>query len=365
MSNRREFFKSAGGLFACLAAWSLPKAKGVEQAPLVLAECPTLPIKRSIPFLDLPPLGTMRMEQIALAAQTPMRVELSGPCNESGYWSPFEHFVFPWKRGEKMSFDDFQLEIKPMELVMRGSKEAFIMPNLGHAPVISVEGNDETGVAVPIYSIGSSIGWQQKYIRDNRWDIVGRGLEVFNKSFVRKIFWDQWHTILAAGVHSRNGLVREDSYNIKCGQFTKRFLELCRTVGKDNGATDITDVAIGTNMFENNFGENTHHVTVNGINIHPIDDLDHNGLLYDFYVTNLGGKFPSEHYLTNFRTNLAVFFDCTKPSSFLTLIPEDKQLVVCNDDRGHESMKGRNGLYGDMSLGVICTRPDTVLMGAF
>jgi len=375
MSSRRDFLKGVGGLFAGVAAWSLPKTKGVEaapplhgiecekygeeQAPLILAECQT-PVKRRLPFQDLPPLSTMRMDQIAAAAQVPMRVELGGPCNEPGYWSPFEHLVFPWKIGEKMSFDDFQLEIKPANMVMRGSPEASIMPNLGHVPVISVEGNEDTDVIVPIYPIGCAVDWQQKYMRENRWDVIGRGLEVFNQSFVRKIFCDQWHTILASGVH-RNILVYDK--DAKEGLFTNRLSSICKTVAKRHGTHRITDVVIGTDAWDDAFGgdERAADVTAMSSNlpVHDMMDLDPGHELYNFYVNELGGSFPPG------KKHLAIYLDCTKVSSFLTLIPENKQLEVYNDDRDHESMKGRKGLYGNMSLGVICTRPDTVLIGAF
>ena len=135
----------------------------------------------------------------------------------------------------------------------------------------------------------------------------------------------------------------------KCGQFTPRLSALCKTVARRNGTHRITDVAIGTDAWDDAFGSDElyRYVTAmsSHVTVHDMMDLDPDQELYNFFVNELAGSLPVG------KKHLAVYLDCTKVSSFLTLIPENKQLEVHN--------------YGNMSLGVVCTRPDTIIMGAF
>jgi hypothetical protein len=64
-------------------------------------------------------------------------------------------------------------------------------------------------VMVRTYDVGASIDCALKYLRDGRWDVMGRMMQVLEAMFVRKRNNDAWHTLLAAAVG--RGLVVTDS----------------------------------------------------------------------------------------------------------------------------------------------------------
>ena len=85
-------------------------------------------------------------------------------------------------------------------------------------------------------------------------------MEVLEASFVKKMNDDGWHTILAAGV-DRNIVVFDS--DAAAGQFTKRLVNLMKTVMRRNGGGNsssnnrgqLTDLYVSPEAMEDLTGE--------------------------------------------------------------------------------------------------------------
>ena len=179
--------------------------------------------------------------------------------------------------------------------------------NHGYIPERHVEGDY---VMVSTYDVGA-IDYLLKYARDARWDVVGRAMEVLEAQFTKKMNDDGWHTILAAGVDRNIVVFDDDAAN---GQFTKRLVNLMKTVMRRNGGGNsssnnrgaLTDLYVSPEAMEDirNWGvDQVDEVTrreiytagdgavnrVFGINLHDLDELGA-GQEYDtFFGTQLQG----------------------------------------------------------------------------
>ena len=119
----------------------------------------------------------------------------------------------------------------PLDLIspgLEGEHIAYTNPGNGRVPERSVEGDY---VAIPTYSITSSIDFLLRYAREARWDIAARAMQVMEAGFTKKMNDDGWHTILAAGV-DRNILVYDG--DATAGMFSKRLVSLMQTVMRRN-----------------------------------------------------------------------------------------------------------------------------------
>lgn len=104
-----------------------------------------------------------------------------------------------------------------------GDFVAYVSPQYGKIPQRQIAGDY---VMVPTYMIQNAIDCSLRYIRDSRWDVVGKMEEVVLNGHVRKKNDDGFHTLLAAAA-ARN-LVVNDS-QAASGLFTKRLVSLMQT----------------------------------------------------------------------------------------------------------------------------------------
>lgn len=149
------------------------------------------------------------MGEIAQGLTLPLQQGvLKGPIFDQGIFEPIY-----FEPGTSVEF--------PYDLLVPGTEQtyvAYVIPRWGALPERSVESDY---CMVPLYDIGASLDCTAKYLRDGRWDILGRMLEIMEAMFVVKMNTDAWRVIIRAGV-SRNLLVYDDAAT--AGLFTKRLV---------------------------------------------------------------------------------------------------------------------------------------------
>jgi hypothetical protein len=245
----------------------------------------------------------------------------------------------------------------PLDFLSPGTEKEFIaytIPGQGRIPERHVEGDF---VMVPTYEVGSSIDCATKYLRDGRWDILGRMLQVLEASFVRKMNDDGWRTLLAAGT-GRGLVVFDDA--AAAGLFTKRLVALMRTIMRRNAGGNstslnrgvLTDIYLSPEAVEDvrswdltqiddvtrrEIYLNANGVTkIFGVRLHDLDELGV-GQVYQRYYTNvLSGTLPGG------KTETVVGLDLSKSDSFI--MPVRAEIEIYEDTQFHRSR--RAGFYG-------------------
>ena len=264
----------------------------------------------------------------------------------------------------------------PLDFLAPGTEQEFVaytIPNHGRIPERTVEGDY---VMVPTYDIGASIDFLLKYARDARWDVVGRATEVLQKSFVKKMNDDGWHTLLSAGA-DRNILIYDaDASN---GTFSKRLVSLMKVVMRRNGGGNsssinrgmLTDLYISPEAEEDirNFGvdeldeisrrevitqEGGLLARMFGVNLHVLDELG-DGQEYElYYEDDLSGTLPAG------KQEIVVGLDLTNRDSFV--MPVRQGVQIFEDPTLHRQR--RAGMYGWAEQGFAALDTRRVLLGA-
>jgi len=264
----------------------------------------------------------------------------------------------------------------PLDFLAPGTESEFVaytIPNHGRIPERHVEGDY---VMVPTYDIGASIDFLLKYARDARWDVVGRATEVLQKSFVKKMNDDGWHTLLSAGA-DRNILIYDaDASN---GTFSKRLVSLMKVVMRRNGGGNsssinrgqLTDLYISPEAEEDirNFGvdeldevsrrevitqEGGLLARMFGVNLHVLDELGDGQEYNDYYEGDLSGTLPAG------KQEIVVGLDLTNRDSFV--MPVRQGVQIWEDPTLHRQR--RAGMYGWAEQGFAALDTRRVLLGA-
>ena len=264
----------------------------------------------------------------------------------------------------------------PLDFLAPGTESEFVaytIPNHGRIPERHVEGDY---VMVPTYDIGASIDFLLKYARDARWDVVGRATEVLQKSFVKKMNDDGWHTLLSAGA-DRNILIYDaDASN---GTFSKRLVSLMKVVMRRNGGGNsssinrgqLTDLYISPEAEEDirNFGvdeldevsrrevitqEGGLLARMFGVNLHVLDELGDGQEYNDYYLGDLSGTLPAG------KQEIVVGLDLTNRDSFV--MPVRQGVQIWEDPTLHRQR--RAGMYGWAEQGFAALDTRRVLLGA-
>ena len=267
----------------------------------------------------------------------------------------------------------------PLDLIspgLEGEHIAYTNPGNGRIPERSVEGDY---VAIPTYSITSSIDFLLRYAREARWDIAARAMQVMEAGFTKKMNDDGWHTILAAGV-DRNILVYDG--DATAGMFSKRLVSLMQTVMRRNaggntgsaGRGRLTDLYLSPEALEDirNWGlDQIDEVTrreiysapeggapitrVFGVNLHDLDELGEGQEYQTFFTGSLSGAVQAADL------ELVVGLDQSSNDSFV--MPVRQTLEVYEDPTLHRQQ--RAGFYGwaEIGFGVLDNR--RVILGSF
>ena len=130
----------------------------------------------------------------------------------------------------------------PLDLLPPGTEEDFVaytLPNHGYIPQRHVEGDY---VMVPTYDLGGAIDTNRKYVRNARWDVISRMLDVLEGQFTKKLNDDGWYTLISAAF-DRNVVVFDS--DAAAGQFTKRVVSLGKLLMRRNGGGNSTSVNRG------------------------------------------------------------------------------------------------------------------------
>ena len=266
----------------------------------------------------------------------------------------------------------------PLDLIspgLEGEHIAYTNPGNGRVPERSVEGDY---VAIPTYSITSSIDFLLRYAREARWDIAARAMQVMEAGFTKKMNDDGWHTILAAGV-DRNILVYDG--DATAGMFSKRLVSLMQTVMRRNaggntgsaGRGRLTDLYVSPEALEDirNWGlDQIDEVTrreiysapeggapitrVFGVNLHDLDELGEGQEYQTFFTGSLSGAVQASDL------ELVVGLDQSSNDSFV--MPVRQTLEVYEDPTLHRQQ--RAGFYGwaEIGFGVLDNR--RVILGS-
>lgn len=185
-------------------------------------------LRKAGDFTD--PAGSRAARQeVAIALELPLRKALMPGDIIGGIFNqiPFDH-------GTTIEF--------PLDIVAPGTEKdlvAYTIPIQGALPQTHGEGDY---VTVPAYEIGASYDMTARFVRDARWDVVGRAYEVIKAQMVKKMNDDGMHTIIAAAA-DRNIIVYDSTAN--SGQFTKRLVSLGKTVMNRNGGGNSSSVSHG------------------------------------------------------------------------------------------------------------------------
>ena len=267
----------------------------------------------------------------------------------------------------------------PLDLIspgLEGEHIAYTNPGNGRVPERSVEGDY---VAIPTYSITSSIDFLLRYAREARWDIAARAMQVMEAGFTKKMNDDGWHTILAAGV-DRNILVYDG--DATAGMFSKRLVSLMQTVMRRNaggntgsaGRGRLTDLYVSPEALEDirNWGlDQIDEVTrreiysapeggapitrVFGVNLHDLDELGEGQEYQTFFTGSLSGAVQA--------ADLELVVGLDQSSNDSIVMPVRQTLEVYEDPTLHRQQ--RAGFYGwaEIGFGVLDNR--RVILGSF
>lgn len=265
----------------------------------------------------------------------------------------------------------------PLDMVSPGSEgdfRAFTMPGHGRIPEFHVE---SSYITVPTYAIAASIDYNLDYLRDARWDVASRALEVLDLMVTRKLNDDGWATLLAA-IYTRNILVY-DSDAVQ-GQFTKRLVSLMKTEmrrqAKGNTATSfrkkLTDLYVSVEAIEDirNWGvdqldevsRREIYTAADGsinrifnVNLHDMDELGVGQVYQKYFTDTLGGSLQASD------VELVVGLDLQQNDSFV--MPVRDQWEVGEDPTMQR--RWQFGLFGRMRVGFGVLDDRNVIAGSF
>lgn len=219
----------------------------------------------------------------------------------------------------------------PYDLLAPGTERsyvAYVIPRYGELPMRAVESDYCT---VPLYEIGANLGCSAKYLRDARWDVLGRILEILEAMFTVKMNTDAWRVVIRSGV-SRNLLVYDDAAT--AGLFTKRLVANMELYMRRNGGGNsasrtrgkLTDLYISPEAQADTLSWQVNEIPdavrasifANGVltrigdtNLHALDEL---GVAQEF-ETFWDDTLAQAH--TNSKTELVIGLDLSKNSSLV------------------------------------------------
>lgn len=264
----------------------------------------------------------------------------------------------------------------PLDILAPGTEKEFVaytIPYHGRIPERSTEGDY---IMVQTYEVGSSIDWPLRLAIRARWDIVGRAMEIFEASFVKKVNNDGWHTLLAAGAD--RGLLVFDS-TAGQGRLTLRLLSLMQQAMRRHAGGNttslqrgrLTDVYMSIESMEDmrswtlaDVDEVTRREIftaedgvlnrIYNINIHDLIEFGVGQEYQNYYLSDLGATLATNDI------ELLVGLDLSRSNSFV--MPITQELEVFEDDNLHRQRRG--GLYGWQESGMACLDNRRVILGS-
>lgn len=301
--------------------------------------------------------------EIAKAIELPLRQGILAGNIIDGIFQPY-----PLPPGSAPEF--------PLDILAPGTEKEFVaytIPYHGRIPERTLEGDY---IMVPTYEVGSSIDWPLRLAIRSRWDIVGRAMEIFEASFVKKLNNDGWHTILAAGAD--RGLVVFDA-NAGQGRLTLRLVSLMQQAMRRHAGGNttsnfrgrVTDIYMSVESFEDMRSWTLADLpeairtqiftsTEGGLSqvfdtrLHELIEFGVGQEYQNYYLNDLGGTLASGD------VELVVGLDLQRNDSFV--MPITAELEVFEDDNMHRQR--RAGVYGWSESGFAILDSRRIILGS-
>lgn len=237
----------------------------------------------------------------------------------------------------------------PMDFVTPGDEDEFVawtLPKTGRVPDRHVEGDE---LWVPTFRVANAISWDIRYMRQARFDVVARALEVYRAGYVRKNNSDAWRTILAAA-DDRGMIVTASGESPFTGNatmtsppapgvFTKELLARAQTAmtrgaGGNGNAGKLTDVYLSMEAMEDIRAWGTTQVdeftrreilkasdsqlsSIYGVALHPMTEFGESQEYQSYLADTLSATLPT-HTL-----EWAVGLDLSTMDSFVNPVMQD------------------------------------------
>lgn len=276
----------------------------------------------------------------------------------------------------------------PLDFVRPGDEDtytAYTLAEQGRLPERRVEASE---INVPTFKIGNSIDWDIKFMKEARWDVVKRALQVFEAGFVRKINSDGWRTILAAaadrglvvgasGAAVFTGSVNTLTTSPNPGEFTKELVSrmhtaMTRGAGGNGNAGRLTDLYLSLEAMEHVRAWDASRVDeftrreifvsaekglaeIYGVILHAMTEFGQDQEYDAFLETVLSLAKPAN------TEQFCVGLDLSTQDSFVMPIKEELEVY---DDEALVRYQ-RMGIFGWMRHGFACLDNRRVLLGAF
>lgn len=263
----------------------------------------------------------------------------------------------------------------PYDLLAPGTEHeyvAYVIPRVGALPERSVESDY---CMVPLYEIGASLDCSWKYLRDARWDVMGRMLEILEAMFTVKMNTDAWRVIIRSGV-SRNLLVNDLAAS--AGLLSKKLVTdmslYMRRYGGGNSASKnrgkLTDLFLSPEGQADTLSWQVTEIPdairaqiyANGVltrigetNLHALDELGVGQEFEQFWDDTLA----QDH--TNSKTELVIGLDLSKNSSLMMPWREMPKLY---EDTTLLKQR-RVGMWGTAEIGFTAMDNRVVLLGQY
>ena len=266
----------------------------------------------------------------------------------------------------------------PLDLLSPGTEKehvAYVIPDHGKIPMRRVEADY---IQLNTYPIGSSIDCTRRFLKNARFDVLRRMIEVLNMSFVKKNNDDGWQTLLAAAYG--RGILAYDS-DAAAGQFTPKLVSLMKTVMRRNGGGNsssvnrrrMTDLFMSPEAFEDmsSWGQSMIADDIRsqiqrseegairglyGVNFHDLDELGVGQEYQLYYTGTLSGALGASD------EELILGLDMTAPDkSFIH--PVSEEVDITEDETLHRS--GLVGFYGSAEGGWAVLDVRYLLAGSF
>lgn len=301
--------------------------------------------------------------EIAKALELPLRQGILAGNIIDGIFDPI-----PMPMGAAPEF--------PLDTLAPGTEKEFVaytIPYHGRIPERTMEGDY---IMVPTYEVGSSIDWPLRLAQRARWDIVGRAMEIFEASFVKKLNNDGWHTLLAAGAD--RGIVVYDS-NAGQGRFTLKLISLMKQAMRRHAGGNTTSLRQGrlTDLYMSLEAlEDMRSWTLAEIDEQTRREIFlsedgyiasiYNVALHELYEFGVGQEYQ-QYYTNDLQASLAtgdvelvVGLDLSRPDSFV--MPITAELEVFEDDNMHRQR--RAGVYGWAEHGFAVLDNRRIILGS-
>lgn len=273
---------------------------------------------------------------------------------------------------------DNQIIQYPLDLLTPGQERdfvAYVYPGEGRIPERRVTGDY---LMVPDFEIANSIDLRRATVRDARWNVVSRAMEILEAGFRQKKNDDGWQTIISAA--KDRGLLVYDP-NAAVGQFTPRAVTIMQNIMRRNGGgnsgskmrsrlTDVymspeahTDIrAWSLTDVPDEVRKNIYYATdgspdiisVFGTKLHALDEFGEGQEYQTYYGTTLGGSMASSD------VEIMVGLDLQRSDSFVMPIREN---LTINEDPTVRR-RGIVSWYGTMSLGFAVLDSRRVLLAS-